>query len=358
MKIKMKLFLLCAAVAPFLMMNSGLQNGSRFGCVCAFEKFPKSGIGSGENCSSSSHKNENAPAPALAFENDSSPECDRVPTEWCDRFHQNEKILEKYASKYNTPDCLYLDKMAFWFPEDDSIKRGKNQPESKAGNWLNFCFHSAVLEGLLATRNQNFESMERCIKKECQDFPFAELKKLTCSMWTQLKSNMLELNYFYRGLVYFMHCLDSKCFYNFICCLADVRSPYMQLFIACWMNWAYDLDTDVKWDELIDIMKNDPDRMDSKAGFNSILSCFHFDSKLNKALLNYYLRVLKQKDAYSADKRDYILFSLDYLSCLRCENGFNMPKAINWFAENYLRLRFGGFCWDRYNIKSVSFVID
>ena len=85
MKIKMKLLLLCAAFAPFLVMTASQQDGSRFGCVCAMEKFPESGIGSGENCSSSSHQNENAPAPALKF-------CDRVPDNMIEICNQNINI--------------------------------------------------------------------------------------------------------------------------------------------------------------------------------------------------------------------------------------------------------------------------
>lgn len=309
MKFKMKLFLLCAAVAPFLMMTSSQQTGSRFGCVCAFEK------------GNSNEPNESA-APAAAAESfDKVPPApttelfDKVPPDvFWDRFNQNKEILKQYASDNNTIDYYYFERIVRWLAEDKGvfIERFKNKLEKKAVDWLDFCFLSAILEGLLAARDQNFESMEPYFKKEfSKGFPFAELKKLTCSMWTQIKSIgfRFRLNGFYHSLIYLMHCRESEFFY-FIVCLANFCSPYMQLFIACLMNFAYSRNTDVDWSALINIMNKHPDRLYSVFVVNSILSCFNFESKFKKILRKYYSSVFLKKDASSAD----ILAKLAYLS--------------------------------------------
>ena len=262
MKIKMKLLLLCAAVAPFLIMNSGQQSGSRFGCVCAMEKSPKSTIESGENCSSTA----------------------QVPAELWDMFNKNKEILKQYASENETLDYCYFERIVRFLAKDkgDSIESFKNKLEEKAVDWLDFCFLSAILEGFLASRGQEFEPMESYIRKEfSKDFPFAELKKLTCSMLTQLRSIDFRFNFrgFYPGLIHLMHCRERE-FFDFICCLSYVRSPYMQLFIACLMNFAYSRNTVVDWYDLIIIMNKFPDRLDDEDVVESILSCFHFDSEL------------------------------------------------------------------------------
>ena len=322
MKIKMKLLLLCAAVAPFLIMNSGQQSGSRFGCVCAMEKSPKSTIESGENCSSTA----------------------QVPAELWDMFNKNKEILKQYASENETLDYCYFERIVRFLAKDkgDSIESFKNKLEEKAVDWLDFCFLSAILEGFLASRGQEFEPMESYIRKEfSKDFPFAELKKLTCSMWTQLKANEFRLNCLYRGLIYLMHCRERVCFY-LICCLADVQSPYMQLFIACLINLVYFLDADVEWDELINIMNKYPDRLDSDDVFMSILSCFHFESKLNQALMNFYLRVLKQKDGYSAENHDRTLCCLVFLSRALLESDDDALNLISWLAKTYLIMHVHG----------------
>ena len=77
--------------------------------------------------------------------------------------------------------------------------------------------------------------------------------------------------------------------------------------------------------------------LDSDDVFRSILSCFYFESKLNQALRNFYLRVLKQKAA----NRDGSLVRLVVLSNLRCADDVDVPQAINWIAENFLRFRLG-----------------
>ena len=145
MKIKMKLFLLCAAVAPVLRMTSRQQNGSRFGCVCAFKK------------GNSNEPNEN-PAPA----SDTESFDDVVPDVFWDSFNQNVKILQQYSSANNTLDYFYFERIVGLLAEDKgaSIESFKNKLKKKAVDWLDFCFLSACLEGLLAARNQNFVSIE------------------------------------------------------------------------------------------------------------------------------------------------------------------------------------------------------
>ena len=304
MKIKMKLLLLCAAVAPFLMMTSSQQNGSRFGCVCAMEK-----------------GNSNEPNEKVTGQED-----ENVPVWLWDKFSKNKKILSNYASKYNTRDYVCFNEIfndAFHFSKICKMR-------SKASSWQVFCFVSAVLEGLLASRGEVFDSVELDINKEfSKNFPFAELKKLTYSIWTQLKSSKLRLHNFYSGLAHFMHHFDSESFNDFICCLEAVPSPFMQLFIASLMNLTYVLNSSVKLDELINIMNNAPDCMDSEDVVESVFSCFVFDQKLHTALRNFYSIVFKQKKSYSADKLDYMVLFFNYLGSL------STVKEINLFADHY-----------------------
>ena len=86
MKIKMKLLLLCAAVAPFLMMNYSQQIDNRFGCVCAFNFDDDRSVeliipdyeheGNSTNDSISVQENENDPS--LEFETDPDPAYEKV----------------------------------------------------------------------------------------------------------------------------------------------------------------------------------------------------------------------------------------------------------------------------------------
>ena len=318
MKIKMKLFLLCAAVAPFLMMTSSQQNGSRFGCVCAFEK------------GNSNKPNEN---PAPASDTESFDEVARADL-W-DRFNQNKEILRQYASANNTLDYFYFERIVGFLAEDkdDSIESFKNKLKKKAVDWLDFCFLSAFLEGLLASRYQNFVSMEHNIKNEFpKGFPFAEWKKLTCSMWTQIKSIGFNFIGFYHGLICLMHCRESE-FFDFIYCLAKVRLPYMQLFIAFLINFSFKLATDIDWSALINILYKFHVRFDDEdeGVVESFISCFNFNSELEQALLDFYSLYLRQKYADSAN----ILSDLASLGCSRFIDAVS-ELNFSWYRKKLI----------------------